>query len=533
MTITSILNTLGGLGLFLLGMVILTDGLRAMAGDAVRRVLMRFTSSPTSGAITGAITTVILQSSSATTVTAVGFVGAGLMSFSQALGVIFGANFGTTLRGWVIVLLGFKLQLGLIFMPIILLGALLKLLTRNQLAYIGFALAGFGLIFVGIDMMQSGMKNMTDIITPDVFPADTWNGRAQLLFTGIVFTVITQSSGAGVAAALAALFAGAINFPQAAVLVIGMDVGTTFTAAVATIGGTVGARRTGFSHVIFNLLSGALALLLLTPYMQLMEIFTSGILTSDAEFSLVAFHTGFNLLSVLLVLPFAQQFAQLIEKLFPEHAPIFTHGLEPSLLKEPGIALTASRAAVQDEFLALLSQVHGLLSGINNNKTDLTELKTALDKTHDYIDHIHLQERDTPHWSQLMALIHSLDHLQRLHERCEEDADRAHTAQHAAALSALVSDMRRNLDSIMYELSGQNSQHARSLAAQNLHLIDIHAETLRSEFMSQVASGKLSVAEGTDHLEAIRWLQRVSMHVDRVCHHLLSANNKNKPSKKK
>ncbi|MDQ1362380.1 MAG: phosphate:Na+ symporter, partial [Pseudomonadota bacterium] len=148
MDVTSTLNAIGGLGLFLLGMVIMTDGLRSMAGDAVRNVLMRFTRSPLSGAVTGAVTTVILQSSSATTVTAVGFVGAGLMSFSQALGVIFGANIGTTLRGWVIVLVGFKLQLGLILMPLILFGALARLLSRSYMAHIGFALAGFGLIFV-------------------------------------------------------------------------------------------------------------------------------------------------------------------------------------------------------------------------------------------------------------------------------------------------------------------------------------------------------------------------------------------------
>jgi phosphate:Na+ symporter len=529
MNTTSLLNTLGGLGLFLLGMVIMTDGLRALAGDAVRRVLMRFTKTPTAGAITGAVTTVILQSSSATTVTAVGFVGAGLMTFSQALGVIFGANIGTTLRGWVIVLVGFKLQLGLIFMPLILFGALLKLLTRNQFAYIGLALAGFALIFVGIDMMQSGMKGLTALVTPDTFPADTWHGRIQLLLTGIIFTVITQSSGAGVAAALAALFAGAINFPQAAALVIGMDIGTTFTAAVATIGGNVGARRTGFSHIIFNLLSGVLALLLLTPFMQIMETVTPGILTSNAEFALVAFHSGFNLLSVVLVLPFAKQFAQLVEKLFPEHAPVYTHGLEPSLLKEPGIALTACHAAMHNELLALLSHVRALLGiATPDDKVDLVELKAALNKTHDYIDQIHLQAGDSPHWNQLLALIHSLDHMQRLHERCEEDTDRAATARNSATLSAVVHEVKTAIDNISDQLSNKHLHQARSLAEQNLRLMDTHAEPLRAEIMRIVASGKLTVADGTDCLEAIRWLQRVSVHIDRITHHFLVANTLNK-----
>ncbi|MDQ1363254.1 MAG: phosphate:Na+ symporter, partial [Pseudomonadota bacterium] len=458
------------------------------------------------------------------TVTAVGFVGAGLMSFSQALGVIFGANIGTTLRGWVIVLVGFKLQLGLILMPLILFGALARLLSRSHMAHIGFALAGFGLIFVGIDMMQSGMKGLTAFITPDIFPADTWNGRVQLLLTGIVFTAITQSSGAGVAATLTALFAGAINFPQAAVLVIGMDIGTTVTAAVATIGGNVGARRTGFSHVIFNLLSGVLALLLLTPYMHFMELFTPGILISNAEFSLVAFHTGFNLASVLLVLPLAGQFARLVEKLFPEHAPVYTQGLEPSLLREPGIALTACHAAMHNELLALLVHVRTLLGAATpDDKIDLQELKAALNKTHDYIDQIHLQDGDSPHWNQLLALIHALDHMQRLHERCDEDTDRAATARTTPVLSAVIHEVKNSMDSIADQLSDKHPEQARSLAEQNLRLIDTHAEPLRARIMGMVASGKLNIAEGTDCVEAVRWLQRVSVHVDRITHHLLVA----------
>lgn len=523
MNITSILNATGGLGLFLLGMVIMTDGLRSMAGNTVRKVLMRFTKSPLSGAVTGAATTVILQSSSATTVTAVGFVGAGLMSFSQALGIIFGANIGTTLRGWVIVLVGFKLQLGLILMPLILLGALARLLTRNHIAHLGFALAGFALIFVGIDLMQLGMKGLTNVITPDSFPPDTFTGRLELILIGILFTTATQSSGAGVAMALTALFAQAINFHQAAALVIGMDIGTTVTAAMATIGGTVGARRTGFSHVIYNLLTGIFAFLLLTPYIQIWETFFPGKLVLNAEFALVAFHSGFNFLGVALVLPFTRQFAQLVERIFPEHAPIYTNNLEPSLLKEPGIALTTTYAAIHNEFVALLVHVRTLLSGSTpDDKVDLQELQAALDKTHDYIDQIHIQDGNSPHWNQLLAMIHALDHMQRLHERCEEDSYRATIARKTPTLTSVVHEIKNLMDSITDELSGKHPEQARSLAEQNLRLIDTHAEPLRADIMSQVASGKLSVAEGTDCLEAIRWLQRVSLHVDRISHHLLA-----------
>jgi len=310
--VQTLLQILGGLGLFLLGMVIMTEGLRSLAGDRMRAALMRFTRSPYSGAATGTITTAILQSSSATTVAAVGFVGAGLMSFSAALGIIFGANLGTTITGWLVTLFGFKLKLGTLAFPLLFAGVLLRLFGRARLSAFGYGLAGFALIFIGIGTLQQGMIGLQGMVTPQVLPADTALGRIELLGLGILFTLITQSSSAGVATALTALNAGAISFEQAAALVVGMDVGTSATAALATIGGSVGARRTGFSHVIYNLLTGAAALLLITPYRLLWDAASHGLLLQEPEIALVAFHSGFNVIGVLLVLPFTRQFARLM-----------------------------------------------------------------------------------------------------------------------------------------------------------------------------------------------------------------------------
>ncbi len=198
----------GGLGLFLLGVILMTDGLKALAGDALHRALSRFTRSPSSGALTGAATTAILQSSSATTVAAVGFVGAGLLSYPQALGVIFGANLGTTVTGWMVALLGFKLELNTLLLPVILVGALSQLFGRGRWRAAGLALAGFGLIFVGIDAMQAAMSGLEGRVTPEHFPDNSWLGRLQLLAIGVLITLVTQSSSAGVATALTALYGG-------------------------------------------------------------------------------------------------------------------------------------------------------------------------------------------------------------------------------------------------------------------------------------------------------------------------------------
>ena len=162
-TIMSLSQVLGGIGIFMIGMIIMTEGLRALAGDRIRKALMHFTKTPTSGALTGAVTTAILQSSSATTVAAVGFVGAGLLAFPEALGIIFGANIGTTVTGWMAALLGFKLKLGTVILPFILLGAMLKLFFSDKIAATGYALAGFGLIFVGIEWMQGAMSGVESV----------------------------------------------------------------------------------------------------------------------------------------------------------------------------------------------------------------------------------------------------------------------------------------------------------------------------------------------------------------------------------
>jgi phosphate:Na+ symporter len=416
-------------------MIVMTDGLQALAGNAMRRALMRFTRNPVSGVLTGVAATAMLQSSSATTVATVGFVSAGLISFSAALGIIFGANIGTTITGWLVVILGFELKLGTVMLPLIFIGASLKLFARGRFAGWGYAIAGFGLIFVAIATMQDAMSDLHGLMTPDQLSADTLIGRLQLVALGAIATVITQSSSAGVAATLTALYAGAVNFAQAAALVIGMDVGTTVTAILATLGASVNARRTGLSHVLYNLWTACLALILITPYTWLWEKLAPGQLVQNAEIGLVAFHTCFNVVGVMVMLPFTRQFANLVMGLVPSQEPSYTDGLSDSLLTQPHLALNAAQDSIQAELMVLLLHVAAILDDPSGQRVDLGELQTALDETHAYLDQIHLKTGSGPGWERLINMMHALDHLQRIHERCEEDEDRAKTVQTTAALA--------------------------------------------------------------------------------------------------
>lgn len=496
------------------------DGLHELAGGALRAKLIRFTRSPLTGALSGAGTTAVLQSSSATTVAAVGFVSAGLLTYPQALGIIFGANVGTTITGWMVVLLGFKLNLGTFVLPLVLIGAIMRLFGRGKLPSIGYGLAGFGLIFIGITFLQQGMGGISEFITPETLPADTFIGRLQLVLLGMLITIITQSSSVGVAGALAALFAGDINFVQAAAMVIGMDIGTTIKALIATIGGSVDSRRTGISHFIYNLCTAVVALILITPYTLAWESISPGSLTNNAEIALVGFHTIFNTLGLIIVLPFTTQFAGFIENLVPDKGPRYTSKLDKALLEQPGLALTAVQDSIRTELLPLLKHINAILGNYKDfSRTDLNELQTALDKTQEFVDKIHISEKESLEWNRLIAIIHTLDHMQRLHERCEEDEDRANIATQTPELKEYCELLAKSNYQVI-DLSNENQwKEATRISENTYEHIRLQIDPLREATMARVASGEIDVSTGTDRLEAIRWLRRVSKHVARITRH--------------
>lgn len=520
--INHVLYTLGGLGLFLLGMVIMTDYLKKLAGNRIRAALFNYTKTPVSGAITGAVTTAVVQSSSATTVAAVGFVGAGLMTFTNSLGIIFGANIGTTITGWMVALLGFKLSIEMLALPVVLIGILMRLFLKGKWSNLGLVLAGFGLIFVGIDTMQSAMQGMKDILDFSKLPANNLIGQLQLLALGFVFTVITQSSSAGVAVTLTALFTGLVQFEQAAALVVGMDVGTTITSLMATIGGSINAKRTGYSHVLYNLITAFLALLIIAPYISIWEYFAVGAIYQYAEIALVAFHTLFNVIGVLLVLPFTEYFSRFMKWLVPQATEDFIYRLDSQLIAEPKMALAAVQLTLLDLAKALLNELHFLISREPKKdfQSDLIQLQQDLDQTQFYLDSIHLDQKDHHLWNRLTSMIHTLDHLQRLHERCEEEDDRAEASKQFATLQQVSGRLEADICSLQSYFYNQLWPEAVSLTQALYDEIHAGAEGYRHTMVDNMGQGLISADECWDALEAIRWMERVSNHLYRISYYL-------------
>ncbi len=515
---TEIVPILGGVGLFLLGMTILTDGLKALSGGALRRALARYTTSPVSGAAVGAATTAIVQSSSATTVTVVGFVGAGLLTFPQALGVIFGANIGTTVTGWLVALLGFKLQLGAITLPLILIGVLMRLFAAQRLREIGWALAGFGLLFLGIDTLQSGMLAFEGAVTPDNFPSDTIWGRLQLVGIGIAITLVTQSSSAGIAVALTALSAGAISFPQAAALAIGMDVGTTFTAALANIGGATATRRTGYAHVIYNLLTGLMAFVLLDVFTAAASALFEGGAEAEPQLALVAFHTSFNAIGVAVALPLTGHFARLIERMTPESGPPLLRRLDDRLLKTPDSALDAATSTlilIATRLTAQLSESLEPLAGAGPRRAERRSdgIPEALDATVAYLAQLPPSPMGTPTHRRHVAVLHALDHVIRLASRADQRT-RIASIRRDPRLSRLGGVLKSGADRLRSALAGDEDLDPVEQRLERVHdLIRGQSRKFRKWIVERSAGRPGAIDEPLELLDAVRWLHRTADHL--------------------
>lgn len=518
---TTIFQLLGGIGLFLLGMGLLTDGLKALAGRALQRALARFTGTPAAAFASGALVTLMVQSSSATTVALIGFVSAGLIAFPQAVGVVMGASMGTTGTGWLVSVLGLKVSLGLYALPLVGVGALLRLLSDARGRAIGLALAGFGLIFVGIDTLQAGMRALGEAFDLARLPAIGLLGHLAAMAVGALMTVVMQSSSAAVATTLTALHAQAIDFEQAAALVIGAAIGTTVTGVLAAIGGSVPAKRTALTHVLFNLATGLIAILLLPLLLHALALAQEHLALEPGAVSLAAFHTLFIGLGVVLFLPFAEPLARAIERLLPDRGPRLTRHLDDSLLEAPPVALEATRRALVDIALAIVELLEAPLrhdaAGVDRARR--AEVAAGLERTGSFFARIPPLSADEPLSAPRVALLHALDHLGRLRSRLGKVPDRR-AVWGAAALRPAVERCGQVLALARAALLGDGlADGAAKIERHALALTELRRQR-RAEILSRTALGAIGAEEATQALDAVRWLERVAHHAWRAAHYL-------------
>jgi len=498
---------LGGLGLFIFGVSMVSAGLRLAAGSHLRDILARWTSSPARGIASGILVTGIVQSSSAVTVATIGFVNAGLVTMGQALGVVFGANIGTTMTGWLVSIVGFNLKIDALALPMVGIGAALKLAApRKRARMLGGALAGFGLFFLGIDFLRSAFEGLAAQIDFSTWQSGSAGGVVALVAIGFLMTALTQSSSAALALILTAVAGGALTLSSAAAMVIGANIGTTTTAMLATIGATANAKRVAAAHVAFNVFTGAIALVLLPVLLWLIAQIENTLgAGATPTFSIAAFHTAFNVLGTLLMWPLTTRLAAFLKTRFRIQAeeagtPYF---LDNTVAEVPALALSA----LSNELTRVGAQVSTML--------------------HRALDLSHAAEPDTSRQQSVAALTQAITAFVTRVQRTElpEDISSAmvevvHAASHFASTAGFAVELAQLRPAIDRVHMGLEKATVRDLfetaakvadeggSAEGAALVMDRYAAARNALLQGAVKGQFDSAHLESALEALRCVRR-------------------------
>ncbi len=378
-------KVLGGLGIFLLGMNFLSDGIQSVASGPLRRLISAVTNNRFVALGVGVIFTCLVQSSSITTVMVVGLVNSGVMTLLQGIGVIMGANIGTTITGWILVI-----KIGKYGLPLIGGAALVYLFTKNErIKFIAMIIMGVGMVFFGLELMKSGFKPIRSV--PEFiewfsfFQADTYFGVLKAAMVGCVLTFIVQSSSATLAITIGLATTGVINFETAAALVLGENIGTTITAFLASLGATTNAKRAAYGHVVFNLLGVLWITSIFVFYIDFIKMFLGvdpGLMVLDGAnetfphitLGIATVHTVFNLANTALFIPFIKYLESFLVRIVPgetvDKAAKLTN-LDNVLLETPVIAIERTRAEILkmgDIVAKMMNQLKEAIGGDSVNK---------------------------------------------------------------------------------------------------------------------------------------------------------------------
>ncbi|MDR2069104.1 MAG: Na/Pi cotransporter family protein [Spirochaetaceae bacterium] len=422
----------GSLGLFLYGMKVMSDGIQQATGDRLQRVLGFMTGNRLAGVLTGLGITAIIQSSSATTVMVVYFVNAGLLTLTQSIGVIMGANIGTTVTAWIVSLVGFSLNISTLAVPAVGIGFVLKMIHRKT-RNLGEALLGLGLLFLGLDFLTKSMPAL-DAGAFEFVGAFSHLGFASTLLgtgAGLVITLLVHSSSAATAIVLTMTFNGVIEFPIAAAMILGANIGTTIDAAMASIGTKTAAKQAALVHILFNVIGTVLALIFFQPLISLVDLITPGGMTGvGVTTHLAMFHTVFNMINTLIFLPFVTPFAALVTFLIKGDGrtpgPYKLKYLSGSIQNTPEFNILRAEKEIRDmagiassmftQFRAALEnldadKVFALVEDLKKKENFADEMQEELTRFLIECSSYSLNQRSERHVSQLLRVIAELEDM--------------------------------------------------------------------------------------------------------------------------
>ena len=369
-----------GVAIFLFGMLMLEDGFKLFSGGLLERMLQRATGSTLRAISFGIVSTTVLQSSSLVSVITISFLSAGLMSLMGGVGIIFGANIGTTTGAWLVAGLGLKVNIAAYAMPMIAVSIILVFQQAKYLRGIGYALGGLGFLFLGIHHMKEGFEAFRDQIDLLRFAVPGILGLIVYTLLGTSATVIMQSSHATMVLILTALAAGQITYENALALAIGANIGTTITAIIGSLSANFQGKRLALAHLIFNVITAAVALLFIAPLRDIVDQISAfvGIAPDDFALKLAVFHTIFNVLGVVLMLPLLTRLITFLERRIVEPTPDLSR---PKYLNKAVDAFPQTiESALRKEVLHLYENVMELiLHGLNLHRHEIFETDSVVE----------------------------------------------------------------------------------------------------------------------------------------------------------
>lgn len=532
MKVADILGLLGGLALFLYGMQMMSSGLEAAAGNRMKRILERLTSNRFLGVAVGAGITAVIQSSSATTVMVVGFVNSGMMTLSQAVWIIMGANIGTTITGQLIALDVGALAPLFAFCGV----ALVVFLKKAVFHHYGQIIAGLGILFIGMEMMSSAMMPLRESKAFINLMTQFSNPLLGIL-AGMIFTAVIQSSSASVGILQALAASGLIGLPSAVYVLFGQNIGTCITAVLAAIGTSRNAKRTTVLHLLFNVIGTTLFTLacMFTPLTPLVASFTPGNLPAQ----IANMHTVFNVVTTLLLLPFGNYLAKLAVRILPEHASEESAGprllyLKPvessheyqigtSAIALNGVWKELARMSemvhsnVEKSFQAVEQEAPQLLGPVEEAEEYLDYLNKEISK---YISHVIVYENNEKDSAQISAFFRVSGNLERIGDHamniCEYTKRIAEKGiSFSPAAKAEIAEMRKTslaaLD-LLGNLQGISVERLSQVAAAEQKIDDMTLR-YRQNQMDRIRDGLCSDEACVLYSEMLTDFERIGDHI--------------------
>ncbi|MFY0594160.1 Na/Pi cotransporter family protein [Roseivirga sp.] len=548
--ILTLIKIFGALGLFIYGMKVMSEGIQKVAGDKLRSGLSKMTDTRFGGVMTGFFTTSVIQSSSATTVMIVSFVNAGLLNLKQAIGVIMGANIGTTVTALIIVLFGFKFSISSFALPLLMVAVPLFLFSKTERwKYLGEFLIGFSILFIGLGALKDLVPNDLPPETQEFIGSLGEYGffsTVLMVIVGTIVTIVVQSSSAAMAITLTLCSKGIIPFEMAAAIVLGENIGTTVTANIAAVIGNTHAKRAARAHLIFNLMGVLWMLILFNPFLRLID----GIVQSldlgspfadvdSINNGLTAFHMLFNILNTLLLVWFVNFIAKVVIRIIPSNDSddeVFKlNYISGTMVKTPSLSLQEAKMEIRQfgKVLASLSKNAKKLllsddrSKSQNYKSRIADLEQTTDKFEEEVSNYviritgeELSQKNSNEIRDILSIASEFertgDEYLRLVKHCERLDNKKYVlnTKQKDKLEALHNLLAEAVEIVSQNLNTDNLSDVSDEAAIkkeeeiNKFVIKLHKQNLKS-----IEAQEYSVKEGIIYKDIIASLETIGDHL--------------------